>query len=173
MKRCSLVISLIAGALLIGCGSPPEKIGLKAAAKIGPIEGNSTTGQVTFSEVAGGVRIVAEIEGLTPGAHGFHIHVKGDCSAPDGTSAGGHFNPDGSPHGSPDNEASERHVGDLGNLMADATGTANYDRVDKVISLSGEKSIVGRGIIIHSGEDDLTSQPTGNAGKRLACGVIE
>ena len=135
-----------------------------------PTEGNEVTGIVTFTKTDGGIKIVANFEGLTPGKHGFHIHEYGDCSRLDGKSAGGHFNPDGKPHGAPNSE--ERHVGDLGNLLANEKGKAYYEIIDSYISFSGPHSIIGRAIIVHAGEDDLTSQPTGNAGARLACGVI-
>ena len=157
--------------LLAGCGKGPKDITM-AMAKMEPTAGNTAKGEITFTKVKGGVRIAAEITGLTPGKHGFHIHEKGDCSAPDAKSAGGHHNPDGTPHGAPDNEVSQRHAGDLGNLVADESGKATYERVDKVLTLSGEKSIVGRAVIIHGGEDDLVSQPVGNAGNRVACGLI-
>jgi Cu-Zn family superoxide dismutase len=123
-----------------------------------------------FTVVDGGVRVVADLDGLSPGKHGFHIHTYGDCTSADGTSAGGHFAPHGRPHGAPTD--TERHVGDLGNVVADADGHAHYDRVDPIIALHGENSIIGRGVILHAGEDDLTSQPTGAAGARVACGVI-
>jgi Cu-Zn family superoxide dismutase len=123
--------------------------------------------------VDGGVQIVADLEGLEPGKHGFHIHENGDCSAPDAESAGGHFNPDGSPHGAPDNPASQRHVGDLGNVEADADGKAHYERTDQIISMEGDNSIVGKAVIVHAQSDDLQTQPTGGAGPRLACGVIQ
>jgi Cu-Zn family superoxide dismutase len=125
---------------------------------------------VTFTQVDEGLRIVADIEGLSHGKHGFHIHEYGDCSAPDGTSAGGHFNPENKPHGAPDSE--DRHVGDLGNITAGPDGTAHYDRTDSMISFDGPRSIIGRAVVVHADEDDLESQPTGNAGPRVACGVI-
>lgn len=135
-----------------------------------PTQGNNVTGTVTFTIVNDGVRIVADLEGLTPGDHGFHIHEFGDCSAPDASSAGGHFNPTKKRHGSPENE--DRHVGDLGNITADAEGKAHYDRIDKVIALEGDDTIVGRSVIVHSKADDFVTQPTGNSGARVACGVI-
>lgn len=141
-----------------------------AVAELGPASGSDVSGTVHFEKVADGVRVTADITGLTPGKHGFHIHEKGDCSAPDATSAGGHFNPTGAKHGGP-NDA-ERHVGDLGNVEADSTGVGHYDRVDHVIKLNGEYSVVGLAVIVHSGEDDLVSQPTGDAGSRVACGKI-
>ena len=143
---------------------------VRAVAVLHPTQGSSASGEVRFLEVNGGVRVTGEVRGLTPGKHGFHIHELGDCSAPDGTSAGGHYNPMGKPHGGPDSV--ERHVGDLGNITADMSGKASYDRIDRYLSLNGPYSIIGRAVIIHAGEDDLVSQPTGNAGARVACGVI-
>jgi Cu-Zn family superoxide dismutase len=142
----------------------------KAVANLSPTKGNSVSGTVIFTKVEGGVKIVADVTGLTPGQHGFHIHEFGDCSAPDATSAGGHFNPHHTQHGSPD--AAARHAGDFGNLEADASGKAHYERVDTTISLDGADSIVGHGVIVHEKADDLKTQPTGNAGARVACGVI-
>jgi Cu-Zn family superoxide dismutase len=143
---------------------------LSAVCLLHPTEGNNVTGIVHFTQTKDGISITADIEGLTQGKHGFHIHEFGDCSLLNGNSAGGHFNPDGKNHGAPDGK--ERHTGDLGNLTAGEDGKAHYEWTDKYISFSGLNSIIGRAIIVHSGEDDLTSQPTGNAGSRLACGVI-
>jgi superoxide dismutase, Cu-Zn family len=141
----------------------------KAVCMVEPLSGSKVMGKVTFTQVADGVEIDAELTGLTPGKHGFHVHEFGDCSKMDGSCAGGHFNPDKMKHGAPD--AAERHVGDFGNIEADADGKATYKRVDKVISLSGAHSIIGRAIIVHANPDDF-SQPTGNAGGRVGCGVI-
>jgi len=143
----------------------------QAVAEMNPTEGNEVTGTVTFTATDNGVRVVAHFENVSPGKHGFHIHEFGDCSAPDATSAGGHYNPTDMPHAG--RNAEQRHVGDLGNLTADQDGVAHADFVDPVISLEGPNSIVGKAVILHSGEDDLTTQPTGDAGARLACGVIE
>ncbi|MCG6187104.1 superoxide dismutase family protein [Maribellus maritimus] len=142
----------------------------KAICVLHPTEGNDVKGTVTFTKTTSGVDVVADLEGLTPGKHGFHIHEYGDCSKPDGTSAGGHFNPDHKDHGGPADM--ERHVGDLGNIEAGEDGKAHLELNDTMIKLNGEHSIIGRGIIVHAGEDDLTSQPTGAAGARVACGVI-
>lgn len=142
----------------------------KAVCVVHPLGDSKVTGKVTFTKQAGGVEIVAELTGLTPGKHGFHVHEFGDCSMMDGTCAGGHFNPDGKPHGGPD--SLQRHVGDFGNITADSSGKASYKRLDKLITLSGPHSIIGRSIIVHAGEDDLTSQPSGDAGARAGCGVI-
>ena len=127
-------------------------------------------GTVTFTKANDAVQVVADVTGLTPGKHGFHIHEFGDCSATDATSAGGHFNPTHKPHGAPD--AAERHAGDLGNIEADASGKAHLEWKDKVMKLTGEDSIVGHAVIVHEKADDLKTQPTGNAGGRVACGVI-
>jgi Cu-Zn family superoxide dismutase len=115
--------------------------------------------------------VEGEISGLTPGKHGFHVHEKGDCSAPDGASAGGHFNPTHQNHGAP--SSPHRHAGDLGNITADKKGNAKFNFRDKVIRLSGEDSIMGKSLILHADPDDMKTQPTGNSGKRVACGVIE
>jgi Cu-Zn family superoxide dismutase len=139
-------------------------------AVIAPTQGNVVQGNVSFVQEAVGVRIVADITGLKPGAHGFHIHEKGDCSAPDASSAGGHFNPGKQVHGKAGEGA--HHAGDLPSLDADATGNARLDVVLKSLSLSGEHSIIGRGLIVHADPDDFKTQPTGNAGGRVACGVI-
>ncbi|HKQ96541.1 MAG TPA: superoxide dismutase family protein, partial [Candidatus Polarisedimenticolia bacterium] len=126
--------------------------------------------KVVFTAGKDGVHVVADLTGLTPGEHGFHIHEKGDCSAPDGTSAGGHFNPGGHPHGAP---GAEHHVGDLGNITADASGKAHLEGIFAFMSMTGADSIVGRAVIVHAAADDLKTQPTGNAGGRQACGVIK
>ena len=142
----------------------------KAICILYPTQGSETTGTVTFTQKPDGILVTADVKGLSPGKHGFHIHEFGDCSKLDGKSAGGHFNPTAKNHGGPESE--ERHVGDLGNLIAGDDGTAQYQWTDRLISFSGQNSIIGRAIIVHADEDDLTSQPTGNAGARLACGVI-
>jgi len=145
-----------------------------AEAVLEPTEGNETMGTVIFTQEVEGIRVEATVEGLDPeGVHGFHIHEVGDCSAPDATSAGGHFNPFDTPHGGPDAPAGERHVGDLGNLEADEEGRATYDRRNDLLAFHGEANIVGRSVIVHAQADDLESQPVGDAGARLACGVIE
>jgi len=142
----------------------------KAICVVYPTQGNSISGTVTFTRLSEGVKIVADLTGLTPGKHGFHIHEFGDCSSPDGTSAGGHFNPSGSPHGAPMDMS--RHAGDMGNIEADAGGKAHLEYVDSHMSFEGPNSILGRSVIVHAKEDDMKTQPTGNAGPRIACGVI-
>jgi Cu-Zn family superoxide dismutase len=148
----------------------PAKEVTKAICVIHPLGDSKVMGKVTFAKVTGGVEMKVEVSGLTPGEHGFHIHEWGDCSSPDGMSTGGHYNPTAAPHAGPD--AAQRHAGDFGNITADASGKATLSRIDKVMELNGPNSIVGRAIVVHAGRDDLTSQPSGNAGGRIGCGVI-
>ena len=144
---------------------------LKAIALMHPTEGNKVSGTVTFTEVADGVQVHAELTGLTPGKHGFHVHEFGDCSAADASSAGAHFNPTNQPHAAPD--ATARHVGDMGNIEADASGSAKLDYLDHSMSLASDsRSITGRSVVVHAKADDLKSQPAGDSGARVACGVI-
>ena len=142
----------------------------KAVAVLHPTRGNTAEGTVTFTQMKDGIRVEADVRGLSQGKHGFHIHTFGDCSDPDGKSAGGHYNPTGQPHAGPNQE--NRHMGDLGNIEADSSGMARYDRADSHLKLNGPDSIIGRGVIVHGGADDLKSQPSGDAGPRVACGVI-
>jgi Cu-Zn family superoxide dismutase len=150
-----------------------EDLGLitKAVCVLQATEGNNVHGTVTFTQQADGVLVEAHIMGLAPNSnHGFHIHEFGDISGKDGMTAGGHFNPGAHEHGAPD--AEKRHAGDLGNIESDANGHAMYKRVDKVVELNGPNCILGRGLIVHAGADDLKTQPTGDAGARVAMGVI-
>ena len=170
MTRLSAILA--AGALLAGCQTTPDEP-LRATAALQPTQGSKAFGEATFEEVGGKVRVIVFAQGLKPNAeHGFHIHEAGDCSAPDGMSAKGHFNPHGKPHGHPDKP--DRHAGDLPSLKADKAGRAKLDATVDGISIgSGAANIVGRGMIIHADPDDYRTQPTGNAGARLACGVIK
>jgi Cu-Zn family superoxide dismutase len=164
------IVLLAAGVLLSACSSMSMR-SPAATALLVPTKGNQVSGTVDFTQRGDTVVVVAKVTGLTPGAHGFHIHEKGNCTAADGSSAGGHFNPAGMVHGSPG--GSPRHAGDLGNLEADNSGVANYKAEVTGISLgTGDDSIIGRAVIVHEKADDLTTQPTGNSGARLACGLI-
>lgn len=162
-----IALSALVLTTMAGCGN--DKI-TSAVAKMQPTQGNEVQGQIRFKQEDRGIRILAEVSGLTPGKHGFHIHQYGDCTAADGKSAGGHFNPEKYPHAGP-NDA-HRHMGDLGNIMADENGVGVLDVIDPKLTFEGAKSIIGRGVIIHAKPDDLSSQPTGFAGPREACGVI-
>jgi Cu-Zn family superoxide dismutase len=144
----------------------------RATASLQPTKGNKTFGEATFEQVGPNkVRVIVFAQNLNPNAeHGFHIHEAGDCSSGDGMSAKGHFNPLGKPHGMP---GLQSHAGDLPMLKAAKNGRAKLDfEIEGITVSSGPTSIVGRGLIIHTGPDDFKTQPTGNAGGRLACGVI-
>ncbi len=146
--------------------------GDSAVAVIHPTRGNKVEGTVRFEPVAGGVRVTADLQGLKPNStHGFHIHEFGDCSAPDASSAGGHYNPEGHHHAGP--KAGMRHAGDMGNIKADSKGNAHLELTLDNITVDGSKNpILGRAVIVHQKADDLKSQPTGDAGGRIGCGVI-
>lgn len=161
------VASVLAACAHVGASGPI------ALAKLESTKGNTATGTVTFTQVGDKVRVEANLSGLKPNAeHGFHIHEKGDCSSGDGMSTGGHFNPLGKPHGS--HEGMERHAGDLPALKADAAGHAKISVMMDVITVSpGATSVIGRGMIVHRDADDYKTQPTGNAGPRIACAVIQ
>jgi len=145
-----------------------------ATAELQPTKDSTVKGSIRFTVVDGRLHASGDISGLKPGSeHGFHIHEKGDCSAPDGSSAGGHFNPGNAEHGSID--APAHHGGDMPNIVADAQGNAHVDGPVSSNVNAGKGDgfdIIGRGLIVHADPDDYRSQPTGNAGARLACAVI-
>ncbi len=128
---------------------------------------------VTFTEEPGGVHVVARVEGAKAGTHGFHVHAVGSCDAPDFKSAGDHFNPGNTPHGGP--TAPQHHAGDFGNVEVGADGTGNVDLVTAELTLGsgGANDVLGKAVILHEGTDDLTTQPSGNSGARIACGVVQ
>jgi Cu-Zn family superoxide dismutase len=158
--------------LLVACQSITPQEPLRATAALQATKGSKAFGEATFEEVDGKVRVIVITQGLVPDReHGFHIHEAGDCSSGDGMSTKGHFNPHGKPHGPP--STPERHAGDLPALKAGKDGRAKVDvTVDLITVRPGPASIVGRGLIIHADPDDYKTQPTGNAGARIACGVI-
>jgi superoxide dismutase, Cu-Zn family len=156
---------------LCGCGTFSGPKPNRAIAELSPTQGSKVHGTVTFTQVSGGVRVVADIYELTPGQHGFHMHEKGDCSAPDGSSAGGHWNPAGMPHGGP--QSVRRHAGDFGNLVADSTGHASTSFVEPLLTFLGPSTIVGRSVVVHEKRDDMVTQTAGDSGARQACGVIQ
>lgn len=149
----------------------------RAVARIAEVDGSGVTGAVEFVDLGDAVEVRYNLSGLAAGVHGFHVHQTGDCGADSsGTpagAAGGHFNPLASEHGAPDAARTQRHAGDLGNIEADASGRAIGVRVDSVLSFRGPTSILRKAMLVHGGEDDLTSQPSGDAGPRVGCGVIE
>ena len=163
-------IALIGGMLAACFGAAAQA--QSASTTLAPTAGNTVAGTVTFTQKGDKVAVDARISGLTPGGHGFHIHEKGDCSAPDGMSAGGHFNPGGKPHGAPDSP--DHHAGDMPMLQADASGNATLTADLSGASIgSGAGDIVGKSVIVHKDADDYKTQPTGNSGARVACGVIK
>jgi len=168
-----LVRTLGAVAVLLGlmaCAAPrPEAA---ATANLQSTRGNTASGTVRFVQNGDKVQVTGEVKGLKPGAeHGFHVHEKGDCSSGDGMSTGGHFNPTGTAHGQ--HGHGTHHVGDLPSLMADAQGVAKVNFTSTTLTLKpGTTSIMDKGLIVHRDPDDYKTQPTGNSGPRVACGVI-
>lgn len=144
-----------------------------ARAQMMPTEGNDVEGTIRFSSLDDSVQIQVNLRGLARGSHGIHIHENGDCSAADASSAGGHFAPRNSPHGAPSDPADQSHLGDLGNIQATTAGIAQFNRQYESITLEGDNSILGRAVVVHANPDDFNSQPAGDAGSRVACGVIE
>ena len=166
-----LLATLFTTSLIVGCaGLEPGPV---ATAQMEATTGNSVAGVVTFAKHGDKVLVSGELRGFAPNTeHGFHIHEKGDCSSGDGMSAGGHFNPGDHQHGAFDH--AEHHAGDLQSLKADASGVAKFSYESTSLSVgSGPDDIIGRGLIVHQDPDDFTTQPTGNSGARVSCGVIE
>ena len=166
-----ILAAAAATVLLAACQTTPLDAP-RATAQLQPTKGSKTFGEATFEQVGSKVRVVVFVQGLKPEQeHGMHIHEVGDCSSDDGMSTKGHFNPLGKPHGHPD--SGERHAGDLPALKANKAGRAKVDvELDIITVTAGPASIIGRGLIVHADPDDYTTQPTGNAGARIACGVI-
>ena len=169
--RSSVVLVFALATGLAGCETF-EAQGPRAAAKLEAAKGSDIWGSVSFVEIGGGVLVRADVRNLRPGGEfGFHVHEKGDCSAPDFMSAGGHFNPGGKPHAHPSKP--ERHAGDLANLKSDGEGNATYAFETTLLTVAkGPSAVIGRAVVIHANRDDYTSQPAGNSGPRIACGLI-
>lgn len=182
MTRITALLAFASMALLAGCATESEHTpaspaagasSVRAHATLAPASGSDVSGTLSFENTDQGVRITGRIAGLEPGSiHGFHIHENGDCSAPDASSAGGHFNPGHEPHG----QVGEgpHHAGDLPNQQANAEGVATVDVLAPGVELGtgGSTDILGKAVIVHAKPDDYTSQPSGDAGSRIACGVI-
>ena len=174
------IVPLFAAFLLAGCASPPASDSAPATSTLSsakvvlaPASGSLVSGTLSLMPMSGGVHVTGEIGGLAPNSsHGFHIHETGDCSAADATSAGGHFDPTAQPHGR--SSTPHHHLGDNDNLVADANGVArvNAHFAGVVLGGGGGHDIVGKAVIVHASPDDYTTQPSGNAGARIACGVI-
>jgi Cu-Zn family superoxide dismutase len=158
--------------LLAACASTPGGEPPTATATLQPASGSQVQGQIKFTQVGPNrVRVTGEVTGHQPGLKGFHIHEKGDCSAPDAMSAGGHFNPAKAKHGV---TPAVGHAGDMGNLTFSDAGRATIDTTFEGLTVSSDtpNGIIGRAVVVHMGTDDLKTDPTGNAGARAACGVI-
>lgn len=174
MRMNALILGTLGaatGLLLAGCASSGD-LRDASAVTLQSRSGSSVTGTLRFSERGGVLRLRGTVKGLAAGSeHGFHIHEKGDCSAADASSAGGHFNPGASAHGRHSDPI--HHAGDLPSLKADASGVARIDVVLSGVTLgAGATSIKGRSLVVHGNPDDFTTQPAGNAGPRVACGPI-
>lgn len=186
ISTASTLMLAIAAVLLAGCASsgtpaapasatptPAKSTASRATVNLAPASASLVSGTLTLVPMGDGVHITGEVGGLTPGdSRGFHIHEKGDCSAADASTAGGHFNPAGQAHGRSGHGA--HHAGDTDNIVADARGVARIDAHVSGVTLGGgaANDIAGRAVIVHAAADDYTTQPTGNAGARVACGVI-
>jgi len=170
--KTTMICGLVATAVLAAPGAAFAK-GAKAVATLESRSGSSVTGKISFSQHGDKVSMKVVVNGLTPGTHAIHLHDKGDCSAPDATSAGGHWNPSSENHGKWG--SAPFHHGDIGNLVADAKGKAEMKVESELWTLGDGKpsDVVGHAVIVHAKEDDFTTQPTGNAGGRVACGVIQ
>lgn len=164
------LVAVAAGALLTGCAGMHQG-GPSATTQLEARSGSKVVGTLKFMQHGDHVMVMADVSGLQPGQqHGVHVHDKGDCSAPDGMSAAGHFNPTGKPHGP---QEADHHGGDMPALVADANGRAKAQfHLTGVTVADGPTSIVGRSVIVHKDPDDYKTQPTGNSGARIACGVI-
>jgi Cu-Zn family superoxide dismutase len=165
------VSSIVAATSLLAACAGMQTSGPAATATLEARSGSNVSGTVSFHVVGQKLRVEASVAGLTPGAHGFHVHEAGDCSAPDASSAKGHFNPAGRQHGH--HGGNDRHAGDMPNLVADGYGNATLSAEVDMLGLSeGPGGIIKRSVVIHADPDDYKSQPAGNSGKRVACGVI-
>ena len=172
-KTLALVMGAMGIISLSACQSMKHGNGQQASAKLEPRSGSTTTGEVLFIWQGHDVLVTGKFAGLKPNAEqGFHVHEKGDCSAPDATSAGGHFNPDTKSHGMPG--SGSNHAGDMPNIKSDANGNAVYSaKLSGFAVNNGPVGILGRSVVVHRDPDDYKSQPAGNSGPRIACGLIK
>ena len=143
-----------------------------AVATIAPRSGSEVQGTATFARKGGKVQLTLVLQNLTPGVHAVHLHETGDCSDPEGKSAGAHWNPSAMPHGK---WGAPAHLGDIGNVVADKNGKATFKMTTELWTIGGsaETNVLGKAVIVHKSEDDFKTQPTGNAGGRIGCGVVQ
>jgi Cu-Zn family superoxide dismutase len=168
MHRLTILAATLVLAACATAERPP-----RGTAALQPSSGTNTHGVVNFVRAGSKVVVSGEVRDLKPNTlHGFHVHDKADCSAPDAASAGGHFNPEGKPHGEVGH--APHHAGDLMVLRADAQGTAtfSYEIESLTVATGAANDVVGRSVIVHADPDDFKSQPAGNSGARVACGVV-
>ncbi len=172
MKSIQFAAGITAVTILAACQSVPPDAP-RATADLRPTTGSTVRGTATFVQLGAKVRLTANVSGLKPNSEfGFHVHEAGDCSSGDGMSTKGHFNPLGKPHGM--QGSPEHHAGDIPSLKSDGAGNAGFTAdIDTVTVAAGPTSVVGRGLIVHAQPDDFKTQPTGNAGARSACAVIQ
>ena len=178
MKATLLLLLVCVSIALVSCDMVQEIIipvtpAQQAIAIIGSASGSNLTGIAVFTQNGDTITLTIEIENASPGIHAVHIHEKGDCSAPDATSAGGHWNPTNVAHGTWGE--GEFHLGDIGNIAVGEDGTGKIELTTNLweMGTGSNLDIVGKGIIVHAGIDDFISQPSGNAGARIGCGAIE
>ncbi|MEO8504351.1 MAG: superoxide dismutase family protein [Acidobacteriota bacterium] len=170
-KSFAVGVSSACAALLLAAVTSAAAADLKASATLSGKAGAKVSGTVTFTEHAGTVTADAHLTGVAAGKHGFHIHEKGDCGDVDFKNAGGHFNPTGAQHGAPTD--AQHHAGDLGNIDIDVNGHGTLEISSSMLTVTdGPNSVVGKAVIVHEKADDLKTQPTGDAGGRIACGVV-
>jgi Cu-Zn family superoxide dismutase len=172
MQLRGIVVVVAAMATGVGCGGSLESFSPSVQSSLLAKSGSRIEGSATFGEAGSYVKLEIVARGVPAGKHGMHIHEKGDCSAADGSSAGSHWNPTGEMHGQPG--TAHHHIGDLGNVLVGENGELSFTFLSPAwrIADGTPNDVCGRALIIHGGEDDLTSQPVGNSGNRIACAVI-
>lgn len=170
LKKSFVFVLAISMVGFISCSTKKNM----AKAVIQSASGSTLTGEAVFEETDGGVKMTLSVKGATPGSHALHLHESGDCSAADATSAGGHWNPMHEDHGNRQSSG-EFHSGDIANLEVgeDGTGVLEVTAKDWTVGGADSTNVIGRAVIIHASQDDFVSQPSGNAGARVACGVVE
>jgi superoxide dismutase, Cu-Zn family len=178
MKIVRILLAAAPLAVMAACASTKTTsttvttpAGPTATASIEGRSASTLTGTATFTQNGDAVHVIVDLANAPEGVHAVHLHEKGDCSAPDATSAGGHFNPMHMEHGSPD--AASHHAGDFGNMTVGGDGHGHLELDTRMLTVApGDRSVAGRAVVVHAKEDDMKTQPTGNAGGRIGCGVV-